>query len=625
MPEVKAELAPVPSVNKKYEVRRILNEREIDEFERFQPKATVFYDHYPNHRQWFENAVKELRDGDRVAFGIYSPIIEDRGITTLKLIGSLMLKKKPFSDVVVLKNLFLEHEYRNNQEGYGTALCNAAELYCAKGGFSKIVTEVPYSEYNTINFLLFRKYQVEKTIESPYKKGDFLCEMYKKITPLYHGDFFDFQGLAKWILENIYGFENIDRIDDTYLTFAIKTKAPSNKIKDVSIVPKGLAAIFSQMEILDDKNCESFLERSKQFQFCIIFCNSIAATGKQKLIDRGVVVIDNDIIKSSLCECFAYKPPSFDKKEISGIIVTIKPEYLDIATYQQSKFTYLKGGNVGQSLKKDDYVFFYTDISDNEKVEGIRGYGKVATVQCGSKEEIWEQFKDSQPLFTRDDYKKFAEKKKLILGIVIEHFRQIETITPIELKEIVGSDIGYEEFSQLYINHRHSSKILELKKEIEPYEDIELNPDAPRVFISSTYLDLKKDRGELRKTLKSDLRYHAYAFERSGSGYPAREIILTKLEKSGVVIILIGERYGDPMNFEGDFISPIEDEFNHAQKWRKHILCYVKQGQKREERLNDFLKRVAEYQKGTKYQEYTSIDELKNFVKNDLGEYFNKK
>lgn len=616
------ELAIEPPVNKNYQIRRILLEREIDEFEKFQSNATIFYEHYPNHGLWFEHAVEELRAGDRVAFGIYTPVIKTDGSIALKIIGSLMLKKKPFSEVVVLKNLFLEKECRKKK--FGIALYNAAELYCAKGGFSKIVTEVPSCEFETINFLLTHGYQVEKTIESPYKKGDLLCEMYKKISPLYHGDFFDFKGLSKWILEHIYGFENITETEPNFFSFDIKIKHPSDGIKNPEIVPKGLAAIFNQLEILNDQSCEHFLEKSKGHQICVVFCNLIEPSTKLKLIDRGVLVLENEKIKLSLKDCFAYKIPNFYKKDVAGIIVTIAPEYFASALEQPSCFTYLKGGNVGQSLQKNDFVFFYTDISGTEKEEGIKGYGKVKNLFWGPKDEVWETFKEKNPLFTQNDYRKFAEKKNTILGIEIENFHQIEPIATNLLKEIIGSDIVYEDFSQYYIDHRVSTKILEIKKDVDPYEDIELSPDAPRIFISSTYLDLKSERDELRKTIKKDLRYHVYAFEKSGSGFPARGTILAKLEKSNIVIIIIGEKYGDVMNFEGKFISPTEDEFDHAKTLGKQILCYVKQVTKREDKLNDLLKKIGEYHKGSKYQIFSSNDELIKYVKNDIAEQFTK-
>jgi len=446
-------------------IRRIQFDSEIKEFEELQTSAAVFCNHYPNHRQWFKHAIDDLKQGKRVAFGIYQPIMKDELKTGTRLVGSLMLKKKLFSDVVVLKNLFIRAENRGKH--FGRPLLEHAELYCAKRGFSKIVTEVPSNEIDTINFLLKRKYQVDRTISSPYKKDDYLCQMVKKISPRYHGDSFDLTGLSVWLLENVYGFSNVKKINSPFFSFDLDLKYPSLEKMDMDIIPQGLAAIYDDGVALTDSLCTTLLEKAKDYQICFAFCDRFDHTAEEKLKNRGILLLDNKKIKESLIECFAYKPPQFNKENIAGMVVTIKPDYLNTAITLTTPFTYFKGGNVGKSLKENDYIFFYTDISETDKDTGIKGYGKVKEIIPGNSKEIWEKFKDKNPLFIKSDYDKFVEEKKSILAIVIDKIQQINTINRENLEKIIGSKIDYEDFNQYYFNHKTLSSFLEYKKDID--------------------------------------------------------------------------------------------------------------------------------------------------------------
>jgi len=445
------------------EIRRILLP-DIDEFVDLQTRASIFFDHYPDHKRWFDHAVLELIEGKRVAFGIYVPDLQVRSTPSLKLAGSIMLKKKLYSDVVVLKNLFIEPEHQNIK--LGTKLCDAAELYCAKGGFSRIFTEVPSSEIKTLNFLLSRGYHVEKTIESPYVKGDFLCNLSKKILPRYSGDSFDLFDLSLWMLKNLFGVTQIIENEPGCYSFEINLKYPIPKSLISCITPKGVALIFN--ELSSDEQCSAIIEKAKINQFCIVFCDKISQEIEQKIVNNGILVLDEAKMKNEFLDIFAYKPPNFDRKEIAGIIVTISPNYFQKAVGLKTPFTYFKSGNMGKSLKVNDYVFFYTDVIGNNKEEGIRGYGKVKDIFSGKPDEAWKKFEHTNRLFTEDGYRNFVETKKSILGIVIDDFQQVNTINANDLEKIFGFKIEFEEISQFYVNKIMLTKLLAKKEQITP-------------------------------------------------------------------------------------------------------------------------------------------------------------
>lgn len=457
-----------PSETENFWIRRIQFDSEIKEFEELQSSATIFCNHYPDHRQWFKHAIEDLKLGKRVAFGIYRPIFKDGQKPDIKLVGSLMLKKKLFSDVVVLKNLFIREENRGKH--YGSPLLEHAELYCAKRGFSKIITEVPSNEIDTLNFLLRRNYQVDRTIASPYKRDEYLCQLLKRISPRYHGDSFDLVGLSEWILKNVYGFTNIRTIDSSFFSFDLDLKYHPLEKLDAEIIPHGLAAIYEHGTELNDVLCINLIEKAKNFQICFAFCDSYDNKIEEKLRARGILLFDNKKIKESLKECFAYKPPNFSKEKIAGMVVTIKPDYLNKAIHLKKAFTYFKGGNVGESLKENDHIFFYTDISETDKDAGIKGYGIVKEILPGNSKEIWEEFKDKNPLFEKSDYDKFVEEKGSILAIVVENLQQIDTISLESLEKILGSKIDYEDFNQYYFDHKVLSLFLVNKKDIDANE-----------------------------------------------------------------------------------------------------------------------------------------------------------
>jgi hypothetical protein len=151
-----------------------------------------------------------------------------------------------------------------------------------------------------------------------------------------------------------------------------------------------------------------------------------------------------------------------------------------------------------------------------------------------------------------------------------------------------------------------------------------IDPDAPRIFISSTLEDLKSEREEIKNAIETDLKYHCYAFESSGSVSPARERVLGTLKKSDIYVGIIGGRYGSDFKGDGERISGTEDEYNYALKWNKEILIYTKTVE-RDEKASRFLGRVREYSRGSITADFETTEELVNHFKKDIAKIFAKK
>ena len=603
------------------EVKRIFLENEANEIRALESNAPEFINHYPNHSEWLDKAIDEIVNGTRVAFGVYKAALSSEFRPSVELVGSVILKKGLYTGIVEMKNLFIREDCKG--KGYGTELCNVAEKHCAKGGYSVIKTEVPADEFKTINFLIRRDYRLFTTKESRYKQEDYLYDVYKNIFPLYGGDYFDLYNFALWLLKHVYEFSNINRNgDNKTITFDLNIKVPLNsKIRIENIVPKGIAIVFEKDEVVDKETINKIYEESAGLVF--IFGRNSSRDAQIECANRDILLFDEVSVHESFNDLFAYKSPPFKKEEIAGIVVPINSKYFQRIKAQNSRFTYFKGGTTGKYLKRGNKVLFFSGPSSNYPRGGVNGYGDVVDVYWSSPGSAWSKYKDRNPIFTEREYKTYIENKGTILGIVIDDFREISPLSYHDLKKIIGEEVDVEDLRQYYISEKILNRFYERKTEIEN-EDIDFNPDAPRIFISSTLEDLKTERIDLKKVIKHDLRYNAYAFETGGSGYPARSHILEKLKRSDIYICLIGESYGSEIEVDGKRVSATEDEYNHARKWGIPILVYVKKVPKRDEKTNQLLKKMGDYIKASLWQEFKTPEELIKYVKNDIAERLKK-
>jgi uncharacterized protein DUF4062/AAA domain-containing protein len=141
-----------------------------------------------------------------------------------------------------------------------------------------------------------------------------------------------------------------------------------------------------------------------------------------------------------------------------------------------------------------------------------------------------------------------------------------------------------------------------------------LTPDQRvRVFVSSTLNELAEERTAVRQAI-SDLRLNPVVFESGARPYPPRSVYSASIDQSHVYVGIFWQSYGwvaPDMK-----ISGIEDEYNLSEN--KPRLVYVKAApQGRDPRLAHLLERITSEAKVC-YRPFASIDELVEFVKDDL-------
>lgn len=591
-----------------FEVRRIFLTEEANEIKNLQSEASEFNNHYPKHDQWLNKVINEISIGEKVAFGVYKAIINSESCPSVELVGSVILKKGSYTETIDLKNLFIRKEDRTN--GYGTELCDVIEKYCARRGYSTVKTEVPSNEIETINFLLNREYKVITTKKSPYMDGDYLYEMHKSIFPLYSGDYFDLYELALWIIKNVYGFSNIVEDEDNAFIFDLNVNNKLNIGSITEIVPKGISVVFNENKWDDDELLNVIFEKTKNYNLVFVFGMNFSSLVKSECKKAGILLFDETFIYKSFKELFALDLPEFKREDIAGIFVSINPEYFEKINSSEP-FTFFKGLTIGKYLKNNDKILFFSEKSSKYPKNGLRGYGTIKDISYGSPDYIWQKYKDNNPLFEKEDYNVYVENKKYILGVSVDNFKEIELISPSNLDKINGNIINFEDSKEYYIDARMLNNFHEIKQEKNNY-----HPDVPKVFISSTLKDLKIERDALKRTIVNDLKYNCYAFESGGSGHPARTTVLDHLRNSDIYVCIIGERYG--YKIEGTNISATEDEYNHAKKWDKKILVYLKETE-REKETDEFLERVRDYEEGTITQTFKTNNELINNFKRDAA------
>ncbi|MFM5295409.1 DUF4062 domain-containing protein [Aeromonas veronii] len=114
----------------------------------------------------------------------------------------------------------------------------------------------------------------------------------------------------------------------------------------------------------------------------------------------------------------------------------------------------------------------------------------------------------------------------------------------------------------------------------------------PRIFISSTYYDLKHVRSSLESFVK-EMGYEPVLFESGDILFdPVKELddsCYKEIESCHMIVLIVGGRYGSPdssskkheksENSQYDFYNSItRNEYKHAQKQNKPVMIFVESG-----------------------------------------------
>src|SRR5262245_30594091 len=134
-----------------------------------------------------------------------------------------------------------------------------------------------------------------------------------------------------------------------------------------------------------------------------------------------------------------------------------------------------------------------------------------------------------------------------------------------------------------------------------------------RIFVSSTLQELADERAAAKAAIQH-MRLTPVMFEMGARAHPPRDLYRAYLAQSDVFVGIYWQRYG--WVAPGETISGLEDEYVLAGGLPK--LIYLKRAETREERLAELIGRIRQ-EDTTSYRPFSSAEELKDLVENDLA------
>ena len=396
-------------------ISRILAKSEIDQLDNL--LVPHLSKKYPNFEKWLEKVKEEIEIGVRIAFGEW---ISDSLISTVIL-------KPTISNTVELKSLFVDPKFQNM--GYGPRIYEIAEQQCLKMGFKKIIVDAFCEDDDVIIFLISRGYKIYGR-EDLYDVGRFSYLLSKNLRPQYISDPFDWEEIARWLIENYLGFEIVEThpvVEQRALDFGIK-KVINEKFEILGLVEvKDTDVDQDQVSMLYQKTLDA------GYHVPVFVGRKFKKRSTDFAKKKGVILIN----EKDICRLTKWKPPELTKGEIRGIILPIKPEFYEkILRKGLKRFVFFKGAPFGKFLKSDDKIIFYVESPRKE----ISAFGVVTGVSVNSPEMQWSKFsKDS--VFEKEEFWRFARTKREILAIGLTDFKEIKPLDEKKLKELIPQKI----------------------------------------------------------------------------------------------------------------------------------------------------------------------------------------
>ena len=396
-------------------ISRILAKSEIDQLDNL--LVPHLSKKYPNFEKWLEKVKEEIEIGVRIAFGEW---ISDSLISTVIL-------KPTISNTVELKSLFVDPKFQKT--GHGPRIYEIAERHCLKMGFKKIIVDAFCEDDDMIIFLISHGYKIYGR-EDLYDVGRFSYLLSKNLRPQYIGDPFDWEEIARWLIENYLGFEIVEThpvVEQRALDFSIK-KVINEKFEILGLVEvKDTDVDQDPVSMLYTKTLDA------GYHVPVFVGRKFKKRSTDFAKKKGVILInEKDIYRIT-----EWKPPELTKGEIRGIILPIKPEFYEkILRKGLKQFVFFKGAPFGKFLKSDDKIIFYVESPRKE----ISAFGVVTDVSIKSPEMQWSKFsKDS--VFEKEEFWRFARTKREILAIELTDFKEIEPLDEKKLKELIPQKI----------------------------------------------------------------------------------------------------------------------------------------------------------------------------------------
>jgi hypothetical protein len=140
-----------------------------------------------------------------------------------------------------------------------------------------------------------------------------------------------------------------------------------------------------------------------------------------------------------------------------------------------------------------------------------------------------------------------------------------------------------------------------------------------KIFISSVRHGLEEERDALPGLIKA-LGHEPRRFEDySAQTVPSRQACLDGVEDADAYVLLLGERYGDPLPDTGK--SPTEEEFVVAKRRGIPMWAFPKRGITPEPAQEEFIRRIEAYQTGLLRKAYSNATGLLAEVARAIREF----
>lgn len=139
------------------------------------------------------------------------------------------------------------------------------------------------------------------------------------------------------------------------------------------------------------------------------------------------------------------------------------------------------------------------------------------------------------------------------------------------------------------------------------------------VFISGRMNGLQEERDRVDAFLT---RYGAtvYRFEKIATDNAPNEMCKEWARTCDLYIGIYGDSYGDPIEDER---SPTELEYDEAISNHRHLMIYIKRGQ-RDERQIEFINKVRDWRLGVNAPSFTDANELIELLNNSLEIFYSQ-
>ena len=143
-----------------------------------------------------------------------------------------------------------------------------------------------------------------------------------------------------------------------------------------------------------------------------------------------------------------------------------------------------------------------------------------------------------------------------------------------------------------------------------------------KIFVSSVLKEFEQERIFIKQEIENDYVlnrfFDVFLFEKlSALGTPPRDVYSEEVINSDIYIGLIGSDYGTPLE---SGISPTELEYDLYNKTHNDALIYIKDVEFRENKTEEFIKKVSNHS----YTTFNNRYDLMNKIKKSLADFIAK-